>query len=221
MRIYRTLLRLLPGSFQAAYSDEMCAILARRRREVAGFGPVLALWCREVLGLLAYALAAHADLLRQDLGYTARTLRRSPGYALLVVLMAGLGIGATTAAFSTLDHVLIRPLPFVDSERLVKLWQDQSFRGYSRMELSPANYRDWKRQSTSFEGMAAYRGLSVNLVGEGYPQRLEGASVNAELLPLLGRRPLLGRLFNADDDQDGAPGTVLLSHGLWQSRFDG
>jgi predicted permease len=101
----------------------------------------------------------------------------------------------------------------------VKLWQDQ--RGYSLTELSPANYRDWKGMSTSFEAMAAYRGLSVNLVGEGDPERLDGASVTADLFPLLGARPARGRAFTAADDQEGAPGTLILSDGLWKRRFGG
>jgi predicted permease len=217
----RVLLRLFPGSFRADYGAELGAIYARRRRETSGRWRLLALWLEMAADLLANAALAHADQLWQDLRFTARTLRRSPGFAVLAVLMAGLGIGATTATFSTLDHVLLRPLPFADADRLVKLWQDQTARGYPRMEVSPPNYRDWKQQSTSFETMAAYRSLSVNLVGEGYPQRLEGASVNAELLPMLGRQPLLGRVFTAADDREDAPGTVLLSHGLWKTLFAG
>ena len=70
--------------------------------------------------------------------------------------VSALGVGAATAAFSVADHVLVRPLPFADADRLVKLWQDQSYRGYSRMELSPGNYEDWRRQSRSFESSAAF-----------------------------------------------------------------
>ena len=73
-----------------------------------------------------------------------------------MVVVAALGVGATTAAFSITDHVLIRPLPFPEAHRLVQLWQNQVVRGYTRVELSPANYRDWKRMSTSFEAMAAF-----------------------------------------------------------------
>ena len=114
-----------------------------------------------------------------------------------MVVVAALGVGATTAAFSIVDHVLIRPLPFPEADRIVQLWQNQTGRGYTRVELSPANYRDWKRLGTSFEGMAALRPLSTNLVGEGDPERLEGASVTADLFPLLGTKPLRGRVFAA------------------------
>ena len=221
MRLYRALLLLLPASFRGEYGGQMCAVLARRRAEATGPLAVVALWIETIGDLLTTAVLAHGDLLRQDLRHTFRSLRRSPGFATVAILMVSLGVGATTATFSMLDHVLIRPLPFPDPDRLIKLWQDQSFRGYPQMEVSPPNYRDWKRMTTSFESMAAYRGLVVNLVGEGDPQQLEGASVNAELFPMLGRRPLLGRLFSAADDREGAPGTVLLSHPLWKTRFAG
>jgi putative ABC transport system permease protein len=221
MRVYRALLHLFPSSFRIEYGEEMCAILARRRREATGPLAVLALWVGALLDVLANAVRVHVDVFRQDLRYTARTLGRAPGFTVTAILVAALGVGATTATFSITDHVLIRPLPFAEPERLVKLWEDDSLHGYGRTELSPANYRDWKRMSTSFETMAAYHGLSVNLVGEGDPERLDGASVTADLLRLLGARPALGRAFIAADDQEGAPGTLLLSHGLWRRRFGG
>jgi putative ABC transport system permease protein len=130
-----------------------------------------------------------------------------------------LGVGANTAAFSVADFVLLRPLPYPDSDRLVKLWEGVP--GYSRIEVSPANYRDWKSAGTVFESMGAYNPIELNLVGEGEPDRLEAAAVTGDVLPMLGVEPALGRRFAAADDRDGAPGTVLLSHGLWQSRFGG
>jgi putative ABC transport system permease protein len=219
MRIYRALLHLFPSSFRAEYGEEMCAIFAQRRREAAGPLVVLALWIGALLDVLINALRVHGDVFRQDVRYTARTLGRSPGFTVTAILVSALGVGATTATFSITDHVLVRPLPFSEADRLVKLWEDQ--RGYSRTELSPGNYRDWKGMSKSFEAMAAYRGLSVNLVGEGDPERLDGASVTADLFPLLGVQPALGRAFTATDDQEGAPGTLILSHGLWKRRFGG
>jgi predicted permease len=220
MRLYGALLWLLPASFRGEYGGEMREIFAGRRRETTGLG-LVALWLETIADVVWAAAGAHLDLLRQDLRYTVRTWRRSPGFAVMAVLMAGLGVGATTATFSALDHVLLRPLPFPHSERLVKIYQDQTYRGYARLEASPLNFRDWKRLATSFEAMVAYRGLSVNLVGQGQPERLEGASVNWELFSVLGKGPLLGRTFSAEDDRAGAAGTVLLSHGLWTALFAG
>ena len=101
--------------------------------------------------------------------YPRRRLARDRGFALSVVLVCAIGIGATTAVFSVADHVLLRPLPFRDPDRLVKLWQDQSFRGYSRMELSPANYRDLVAGAHGFSGVAAFTPTSMNLTGGGVP----------------------------------------------------
>ena len=111
------------------------------------------------------ALAVHGDILGQDLRYTVRTLNRSRGFAATAIAIVALGIGANTAAFSITDFVLLRPLPFFEPERLVTLWQN--VRGYSRMELSPSNYRDWTQAATSFERIGAFTDISVNLVGTG------------------------------------------------------
>ena len=219
MRFYRTLLRFYPSSFRAEYGEEMCALFARRLRATSGRAATFALWGGALADILPNAARAHADILRQDLRYTARSLGRSPAFTLTAIVVAGLGIGATTATFSILDHVLVRPLPFPESERLVQVWQDESFRGYSRMEVSPGNFRDWKRMTRSFEGISGYTYLSVNLVGGGEPERLDGASVHGDLFDVLRVRAALGRIFTEADDRPGAPGTVILSHGLWQMRF--
>jgi len=219
MGLYKFLLHLYPASFRAAYGEEMCAIFAGRRHESNGVLALMALWLGVFFEILVNAGAAHWDILRQDLQYASRALRRTPGFAVAAILVVALGVGANTAAFSVADFVLIRPLPFADPDRLVKLWEHPP--GYSRMELSPADYRDWKRMSTSFEAMGALRGLSANMVGQGNPELVEGSAITADVLPMLGVQPLIGRLFTPDEDRDGAPGTLLLGYSLWQSDFGG
>ena len=219
MRAYRWLLRFYPRAFRAEYGDEMLAVFARERRQSAGPRASAALWIRALGDTLTNAPAVHVDILRQDLRDAVRALRRAPGFALTAILVAGLGIGTATAAFSITDHVLLGPLPFPDAHRLVKLWEDQSSRGYSRMELSPPNYRDWERLSTSFESMAAFTGMSANLAGLGDPRRVEGASVSASLFRTLGRQAALGRAFIEADGRPDAPLTVVLSDALWQTAF--
>ena len=177
MLFYRALLRLYPSSFRAEYGREMTAVFANELRDAPGPGARALLWCRAIADIVSNALPVHADILRQDLRYAARTLVRMPGFSATVILVAALGIGATTAAFSVANHVLLRPLPFPERDRLVQLWQDQSYRGYGRMELSPANYRDWKAQSTSFENIGVYTDRSANLVGVCDPVRLQGSFV--------------------------------------------
>jgi putative ABC transport system permease protein len=221
MRAYRALLRLLPASFRSEYAEEMAAIFARRRRDARGPLELAMLWADAVRDVTSCGVRVHLDLLRQDLRYVRRSLGHAPGFALTVVAVAALGVGATTAAFSITDHVLVRPLPFPGADRLVQLWQDQRSAPGSRVELSPANFRDWQRMSTSLAAMGAFNRSSDNLVGEGEPERLESAALTAEVIPLLGTRPLLGRTFTPDEDREGAPGTLLLSYGLWQERFAG
>jgi predicted permease len=222
MLLYRALLYLYPASWRAEYGGEMCSVFAVRRRDTRGLLALLALWLEVLPDLLTNAIAVQWDLLCQDQRYAFRALRRSPGFALTAVAIAAIGIGATTAAFTMVDHVLIRPFPFARQDRLVKLREDD-LSGLQRFwDVSPANYRDWKRMSTLYESMGAYRALSVNMTGgQGDPQRIDGASLTAELLPTLGVHPTIGHLFSQQDDRDSAPGTVILSYGLWQEQFGG
>ena len=157
----------------------------------------------------------------RDLCDVWRSARRSPGFALSVVVVTALGVGATTAAFSLADHVLVRPLPFAEPERLVKLWQDQSARGYSRMELSPGNYDDWRAQSQSFAATAAYTSQSVNAMTTSGPLRLTAATATANLFETLGVGATLGRALMTADDEPAATPSVVLSDHLWRSTFAG
>jgi predicted permease len=217
--LYRALLRLYPASFRNEYGGEMMADFVRRRREVRGGLGLVGLLAGAVVDVSLHAAAAHRDVLVQDARYAGRSLRRSPGFALTALLLVALGVGANTAAFSVADFVLLRPLPFPESDRLVRVWERVP--GYSRMEASPADYRDWKRLATPFESMAAFNTVGINLTGRGDPRRIEVALVSSELLPTLGVAPMMGRSIASEDDRDGAAGTLLLSYRLWQSSFGG
>jgi putative ABC transport system permease protein len=219
MRAYDWLLHLYPASFRAEYGGEMRALFARRRRDAVGVVAPIALWLGTIGEVAGNAALVHCDLGRQDVAYTMRVLRRAPGFAVTAVLIVALGIGATTAAFSVTDFVLIRPLPFPESSSLVKLWERT--RNYSRIELSPANYRDWTRSNTVFERIGMYHPMAGNMIGAGDPLHLTGAAVSADLFPTLGVQPLIGRLFVADDDRADAAATTILSYRLWQTQFGG
>ncbi len=219
MRFYDWLLHCYPASFRNEYGPEMRSLFARRRLEAQGSLGGATLWISTVAEVLGNAALVHLDILRQDIGYSWRMVRRAPGFALTAVIIVALGIGATTAAFSVTDFVLLRPLPFPEPDRLVKLYERTP--GYSRLELSAANYRDWKQGSTVFESIGLYHDTAANLIGAGEPMRVVGSAVSADLFPTLRVKPQIGRLFAPTDDQSGAPGTILLSYRLWQTRFAG
>src|SRR5260221_4490973 len=216
--MHNLLLRLYPASFRNEYGEEMRAIFARRRRDAAGPFAVASLWTSTIVEVIANAALVHADILRQDLGYTARVLRRSPGFAITAILIVALGVGATTAAFSVTDFVLLRPLPFAEPDRLVTILERTP---RYRNQLSPPNYRDWTQAATVFERSGMIHAAIGTLVGAGDPVRIEGVAVSHDLLPTLGVSPLLGRAFSPSDDVAGAPGTMLLSYALWQTQFGG
>ncbi len=209
MRFYRALLHLYPASFRAEYGEEMCAVVARGGTSLLS----------AVFEVICNAPAVHWDILRQDLRYTARTLARAPGFTAVAILVLSLGIGANTTVFSVTDYALIRPLPFPSPDRLVKVWE--TLPGYQHMEVSPASYRDWKRINSVFEDLGAFSTNAVNLVGNGPPERIQAANVTGNLFRLLGVQPLLGRPITPSDNRDGAPLTVVLSHGLWQRESGG
>jgi putative ABC transport system permease protein len=219
MRLYKILLYLYPSSFRMEYGKELCRIFSERRRQARGPIWILWLWLREFVDVLFNASYAHWDILRQDLRYSARTLARSIGFTITAVVVTGLGIGATSAAFSVTDRVLLHPLPFADADRLVQLWQRTT--AYPRFELSPPNFYDWRRMSASFEAMSAYTSYSWNFLAEGEPQRLDGTVVTPDFFRILAVKPLLGRIFDDADAREGAPGTVILSYSLWRAVFGG
>ncbi|HEX8724440.1 MAG TPA: ABC transporter permease [Gemmatimonadaceae bacterium] len=219
MRLYRLLLHLYPASFRREFGAELRQAFALRRREASGLGGIALLWLETVPEVIGNAVAAHWDILVQDLRYARRTLARTWGFALTAVLVSALGVGATAAAFSVTDFVLLRPLPFQQPGQLVDIWE--KLPGYAHLEVSPANFVDWQTMAHSFRSMGAYSGLSANLIATGEPQRVQGAWVTYDLLSTLGVTPYLGRAFTAADDRSGAAGTVLLSYAFWQSEFGG
>ncbi len=154
-----------------------------------------------------------------DLRYAIRSLRKSPGFALVAVLTLALGIGANTAVFSLINAVLLRPLPYAEPDRLVLVWESAPFFGVRDSPVAPANYFDWKARSRSFEEIGALEDRSYRLTGDGAPEVVQGSQVTASLLRALRTRPALGRIFRDEEDRPGAPKLALLSDGFWRRRF--
>jgi predicted permease len=215
MRFYRALLHLLPRSFRAEYGGEMTKDFAREWREAKGVS-LLILILTTIIDVSANAARVHFDILAQDVRYAVRSLRRTPGFTITAIVVAGLGIGATTAAFSIADHVLVRPLPFKDADRLVKLSENHP--EYPVMEPSPPNYKDWRRMATSFESIEGYGGASSTLVGNGEPERISGAIMAPGAFPLLGRQAALGRTL-IESDATSTQNPIVISDRLWRTKF--
>ena len=162
------------------------------------------------------------DLLLQDLRYTFRTLRRDLGFTTFVVLIAGLGIGATSTVFSVVNAVLLRPLPFADSERLVWI-PNHDTSGLSGQTTQVGHMLDLRERAQSLSALAgffAFYGVGDNLLtGRGEPERLSGVPVSDNFFDVLGIRPQLGRVFTTEETTWNGPKAVLLSHGFWERRF--
>jgi putative ABC transport system permease protein len=155
----------------------------------------------------------------QDVRYGFRLLKKNPGFTAVAVITLALGIGANTAIFSSVNAVLLKPLPYERPERLFLLWERFSRLGLDRVVVSASEFSDYRDQATGFEQIAAFDYASFNLTGGGEPERIQGAVVSASLFPLLGVKPLLGRTLRPEENNPGQDDVAVLSHGLWQRRF--
>ena len=154
----------------------------------------------------------------QDLRYGARMLVKNPGFTLIAVLTLALGIGANTAIFSVVNAVLLRPLPYPESDRLVRL--SEIGPDGSDGPISYLNFTDWRAQQTVFEHMGLYQwGRPRTLPEPASRLRLSAGHISAGVFAALLAQPALGRVFTTEEDKPGAPRVVVLSHELWQSRF--
>jgi predicted permease len=155
---------------------------------------------------------------RQDIVYAVRQMARNPGFAAVAILTLALGIGATTAIFSAVESVVLRPLPLPDPGRVV--FVAETWRGRCCSDVSAGNYVDTLVRTTAFAALAAVDYVNFNLADtEGEPERVVAATATASFFQVMGLEPALGRVFTADEDQPGRDGVVVLSHRLWARRF--
>jgi putative ABC transport system permease protein len=161
------------------------------------------------------------ESLVRDLRYGFRTLLKSPGFAAAGILILGLGIGVNSAIFTIVNAVVLKPLPFADADRVMRLWQtppptlftDETF------PLSPANFIDWEEQNQVFDALAIYRGGRRTVTGQGEPEAVRTLRVSASFFSILGLRPIAGRDFTRDEDAAGGQKTAILSEPYWRARF--
>ncbi len=248
LRLLRQLMRLYPRPFRQAYGWEMARVFRLRYRRAMlqdGFPSVARLWARTLLDLVKTAWAEHrvscldaANQDRQpvvrlpqeprgdklmtsiaaDLKIAVRGLLKRPGFALGAVLTLALGIGANSAIFSLIHSIVLQPLPYPDPDRILMVYRT-SEQGRNET-FSFFDFEDWQRASRSFSHLAAFHETNGTLIAVGgSPVYLQGQAVSASLFPLLGVQPLLGRGFSPEEDREGGPRALVLSHALWKSRF--
>jgi putative ABC transport system permease protein len=245
-RAFRALLHLYPRSFRDRFMEEMLDFFRARRDEQRhrfGARGLARLWLHLVADIAINAPLQHVralrstsarevpwaspdypqethpmDTLRQDIRYALRTLARHPAFAIVAGLTLALGIGANTAIFSVVDAVLLRPLPWPDSDRLVIVY---SARGEQRTGgVAYLDYRDWREQSKAFDELGVIRGQSVNLTGGETPDRLIGSFATASTFRLLGASLLKGRLFTNEETEVASKEPVaVISEAMWRTRF--
>ena len=229
--IVRRLLALLRSRrLDSELEDEMRAHLelAERDAMASGLSPTEARRAaRQAFGSIERIREDHRDkrsvrwmeTFVKDLRYGLLLLRRDPGFAFVAIAVMAIGIGANTAMFSLMDAALLKPLPFPEPERIVRVLEAPT--PTRRNGLSTLNFEDWKRLSKSFEALAGLRGLSATLTGHGDPVRFDGVLVSADYFEVFGVKAALGRTFRPGEDQPGAGRVVVLSHAAWQTKFGG
>jgi len=161
----------------------------------------------------------YLDEMAQDLSHGVRQLRARPLFTLAAVLTLAIGIGATTAIFGAADHVLFHPLPYRDVERVMTLWESDRATSETKKEVSPGNYLEWQKRSTSFEAMGLAEPTGYDLTGDRMPEPVSAWRVSEGYFEALGVSPILGRTFQPDAYRPGGPQVILISHGFWQRRF--
>src|SRR6185503_1995742 len=154
-----------------------------------------------------------------DVRFGARMLMKNPGVSIIAILALMLGIGANTAIFSVVNAVILGKLPYQNPEQLVTVWEKRE--GNDQNSINLGNFTDWKKQNNVFTDMAVYFDSSVSLTGVGVPEEIPGQIGTTNLFPLLGAKPIRGRLFAPEEGAENAPNVAIISYGLWQRRFGG
>jgi putative ABC transport system permease protein len=221
MRRYRALLLVLPNWFREEFGHEMAAIFRDTRLDArrAGTAAVVVLWVATVRDVIALAARLHVDAMKQDLGYAWRTLRRAPAFALAVVATLAIGMGPTLVIANLLQQVVLKPLPFDESDRLVSVWNAQPEKNTHEFPLSVPDYVDFRDGQQVFEALAAHTGTSVAVVASGDARQVAGVLTTADLFAVLRVAPRLGRPLTRADSAPGAPAVIVIGDDFWQSEF--
>jgi len=220
VRLYRGLLLLYPAEFRDEYSRELCLVLLDRCREQRSRLAVLLVWIHAALGVLTEAPKEHYHVMLQDLRHALRVMLNDAPVTAAAIAILALGIGSTTAVFTLVNGILVRPLPYPDTDRLVAVDE------YERENDSPGNvafpnYQDLRTRTRLLEDLGVFSEGLRTIRGEGDAETVPGAQMSDGVFPILRVKPILGRVFTREEDVPNGPRVVVLGEELWKRRYAG
>jgi putative ABC transport system permease protein len=216
-RFHRRLMWLYPREFREEYGEEMAYVY---RNRAANEGAVR-LWLALLADIVRTAPREHLSVLSHDVRHAFRLFWRTPIVTATALLTIALGVGSTTAIFSVVYGILLRPLPYPDANRLVELFEDNRPANMPRFRVSALNYLSWTERATGFEALGVFSSLSATLTDRGDPESVPGGAATASMFEVLGLAPIAGRAFQPSDERVGAARVALLGESLWRRRFGG
>ena len=222
MSLYRGLLRVLSPHLERDYGEAMEDVFASKRDDArrVGAGRLLRFWIREFGGLMAVSVSHIISSLGQDMRQAARRLVRSPSFTIASALTLALAIGANGAIYAVVKHVVINPLPYADSDRLIELdLGSQRLKVVNGLGLTQGIYFHFVNRAQTIQSAAIYQAADRTLTGRGDPEPIRVASTTTSLARVVGVSPATGRWFTGDEGLPGAPEVAVLSHGLWTRKF--
>ena len=222
-RVFRGFLRLFPSEFREHFAGEMETVFRDQHRDAreAGAFTHIRFWLETYSGIIATALREHRDILFQDAEYALRMMRKELGFTLVVIVILGLAIGASTAAFTAANAILIQPLPFSGGNHLIHLMQQQPAVGVDDMAFSVKEIEDYRTQNHTLDAVVEFHAMTFSLLGGREPERVDTGVVSANFFQVLGISPLYGRTFIEEDERPSATPVLILSYNFWKRSFGG
>ena len=222
-RVFQCFLHLFPSEFREHFAGEMETVFRDQHRDAREAGALthMRFWWETYSGLIVAAFRQHRDILFQDADYALRMMRKELGFTLVVIVVLGLAIGASTAAFTATNAILIQPLPFSGGNHLIHLLQQQPAVGVEDMAFSVKEIEDYRRQNHTLDAVVEFHAMTFSLLGGREPERVDTGVVSANFFHILGVSPLYGRTFIEEDDRPSATPVLILSYNFWKRSFGG
>ena len=222
-RFFGALLRLFPSDFRERFAVEMRTLFRDQQRDARDAGRLayVRFFWDTGRGLVATAFREHREILFQDADYALRLMRKDMSFTIVVILILGMAIGASTAAFMAANAILIQPLPFSGGNHLIHLQQRRPAIGVENMAFSVKEIEDYRSQNRTLDSVVEFHEMTFSLVGGREPMRVDTGVVSANFFRILGVTPLYGRTLMDEDDQPNARPVLILSYNFWQKSFGG